>query len=1128
MRVLPAVLLALLCLAAAGPALAGPLDMVINVVSNRADLISGGDALVEVVPPPDVNTSDVRVSLNGADVTGAFAVRDNGRFMGLLVDLLVGDNVVVASVDPSAPGRRPRAQITITNYKIGGPVFSGAQLQPWVCARPAVTPVVVTVPGTSLTATVNSRASALADGPITDPDFVAENGDCNATTSRAFFYQPKEREGGTCVFSNAGTNRCFEPYNSASPPADDAIANFTNDRGDIVKSIIVLERGTVDRAMYQLVTFYDPTKAIAPWAPQRGWNGKLLWKMGASASVSRFQSPPATGVFDDKALRRGFMVASSSFTDHGTNSNDTFGAEVMVMIKEHIAENYGPIRYTIGDGCSGGSIMQHSISGAYPGLLNAIQPNCSFSDTQTTFIEIADCGILQNKYYTTPNGSALTAAQRAAINGHSNTGFCNAWIISFLNAGNPAVQGNCGSGWPAALTYSTTSSPPRGNGVRCTGADHDAGMVGTFVDTDGNTKANQPGDNVGVQYGLKPLHDGLITPEQFVQLNEGAGGYNADLVWTGAPGGNVSAGLIIPAPRQTAREDVLKTYYSGGLVSDGRQLAKLPIIDLRGNQASAGDIHMNWRAWATRDRLDRQYGEHANHLIWAYNGGGGAGTPGAALVLRSFLLLDQWLANIENDPTPLPIELKVRANKPVDAHDMCLTNTGATEPLVDVGLGNPACPVTFQASPRQAAGGPLAENVFKCSLKPLDLSDPAYGGATFTTDQQMRLAAVFPTGVCDWSKLGVGQVPEVPYTTFKDGPGGKPLGDPPVSMAVNQPPDALCTNVTASASSSCTATASVNNGSTDPDGDAITLMQSPAGPYGLGATGVTLTATDASGLSSSCMGTVTVVDTTPPTITCPAPVTAECTGNSAATVNVAPATATDNCSVLTVQGPSGANVFPLGTTNVTFTATDGSGNKASCATSVTVADTTAPSISCPAPMIVECTGNSSATVTPGAATAVDVCTGVTVQNPPAGVFPLGTTTVAYTATDQVGHQAACTSTITVVDTTGPTIGGVTASPNVLWPANHKFVPVTIGVTASDTCTGATPSCHVTAVSVNEPVNASSGSPFQITGPLSLNLLAERNGNGTGRVYSVDVQCADAAGNVAVKTVTVSVPHDQRN
>ena len=58
----------------------------------------------------------------------------------------------------------------------------------------------------------------------------------------------------------------------------------------------MLERGTMDRAIYQLVTFYDPTKTQVPWAPQRGWNGKLLWRMGASASVSRFQTAPGTSV----------------------------------------------------------------------------------------------------------------------------------------------------------------------------------------------------------------------------------------------------------------------------------------------------------------------------------------------------------------------------------------------------------------------------------------------------------------------------------------------------------------------------------------------------------------------------------------------------------------------------------------------------------------------------------------------------------------------------------------------------------------------------------------------------------------------------------------------------------------
>jgi len=85
---------------------------------------------------------------------------------------------------------------------------------------------------------------------------------------------------------------------------------------------------------------------------------------------------------------------------------------------------------------------------------------------------------------------------------------------------------------------------------------------------------------------------------------------------------------------------------------------------------------------------------------------------------------------------------------------------------------------------------------------------------------------------------------------------------------VNQPPVAVCQNVTVAAGLSCTASASIDNGPYDPDGDPITLSQLPAGPYPLGNSVVTLTATDSKGSSSQCTGTVIVADNTPPTINC--------------------------------------------------------------------------------------------------------------------------------------------------------------------------------------------------------------------------------------------------------------------
>jgi subtilisin-like proprotein convertase family protein len=93
-----------------------------------------------------------------------------------------------------------------------------------------------------------------------------------------------------------------------------------------------------------------------------------------------------------------------------------------------------------------------------------------------------------------------------------------------------------------------------------------------------------------------------------------------------------------------------------------------------------------------------------------------------------------------------------------------------------------------------------------------------------------------------------------------------------IDYSTNRPPVAVCQPVTVSADGgTCTAAASIDGGSSDPDGDSLTLSQIPAGPYPLGTTSVTLTATDPHGESDSCNATVTVVDNTPPVVACNAP-----------------------------------------------------------------------------------------------------------------------------------------------------------------------------------------------------------------------------------------------------------------
>jgi len=110
------------------------------------------------------------------------------------------------------------------------------------------------------------------------------------------------------------------------------------------------------------------------------------------------------------------------------------------------------------------------------------------------------------------------------------------------------------------------------------------------------------------------------------------------------------------------------------------------------------------------------------------------------------------------------------------------------------------------------------------------------------------------------------------------------------------------------------------------------------------------------------------------------------------------------------------------------------------------------------------------------------------------------------------------------DITPPTVQSVTASPSVLWPPNHKMVPVELTVAATDSCGIA--GSKIVSVTSNEPQDGKEPD-WQITGNLSLLLRADRTGSGVGRTYVITVEVTDPAGNKTDQTTTVVVPHDQR-
>ena len=151
-----------------------------------------------------------------------------------------------------------------------------------------------------------------------------------------------------------------------------------------------------------------------------------------------------------------------------------------------------------------------------------------------------------------------------------------------------------------------------------------------------------------------------------------------------------------------------------------------------------------------------------------------------------------------------------------------------------------------------------------------------------------------------------------------------------------------------------------------------------------------------------------------------------------------PATA-DNCSVASVTNDAPSS-FPIGTTTVTYTVTDGSGNTTTGKQYVVVSDTGAPSITAPPAITVAANiACSAGGFTLGAPTATDNNGIASITNNAPSLFPLGLTTVTYTATDSSGNIATATQLVTVVDTTAPGIGllGTKNLPGITGPSSSQ-------------------------------------------------------------------------------------------
>ena len=784
---------------AAFPAAAHDDDDGIEIVtlSNRADLVSGGDALVEVRVPGKTSLSKVKLKLNGTDITSAFTANAGAHTLrGLVTGLAVGRNELSAD---DGKGHAKEVRLTVTNHPIGGPVLSGPQITPFFCATNVFVPATATSPAPNF--------SGLST-PATDAQ-------CNIATEFKLYYRtttagcsfgipdPTPGVGVTATTPpnpvSPPTNACFRPYTPGTTPPD--LATTTTDAGMTVPYIVRVERGTMNRGIYDIAVLFNPAQ---PWtsgaAPQAQWNGKILYQFGASTGQPRRQARTASTWTNDAALSRGYLVAQNSMTDSSLNSNRVSMSETVMMMKEHVGDRYGQVKFTMGSGCSGGSINSNMNASIMPGNLDGITISCAFPDSETTGIEVGDCSLLAEAYnkqaWTDLQGASTPAqvnAKKAAINGHPDQTGCHGWYNAFgsngkvgnyvqravLNSASGvtgpagAMTNNCQL--PFALVYDPVTNP---NGARCHAWNWAASIFGTTPNdlsadpTD--SRALDTRDNAGVQYGLKALLSGAISSEEFVTLNEVIGGVDKD--------SNFQAG------RTVADSAALEIAYRSGIVMSGKQYAKTAVIDLRGwDDAGTSPpgipIHYQWRSFSIRERLDLEYGDHGNQVMWRFSNGLLPAGASASLTLEAFVMMDQWLTALKADASHRRIEDKVRSSKPAAAVDFCIVPVSAENPAGRE-FNMAACEskdprFKVGSSPRQVAGGALSENILKCQLKPLSSAD--YSPVVLSSAQLARLQTVFPDGVCDWSERGVGQVRARSPRDYTDGPGGEQLHRAPES-----------------------------------------------------------------------------------------------------------------------------------------------------------------------------------------------------------------------------------------------------------------------------------------------------------------------------------------------------------
>jgi hypothetical protein len=724
----------------------------IDVLSSRADQVSGGDALLRVRLGRGDDPRGVSVTRDGADVTAAFHP-DGGSLVGRVTGLRLGWNTV------RARSRHGAASLRLRDFPVSGPIFSGPHQQPFLCTTERNglgQPLVDDHDGQGMRVFAGDR-----NGPV-----IGWSRDCGATTVVDYLYRST---GGAFKAVPADGGR----------PAD--LARTTTLDGRTVDYVVRRERGTINRFIYA-ITMLAPFGEDRAHQDDGAWNRRVIYHFDGGVGIGHSQGSLSTdATLYDPGLAKGNAVIYSTGTRTDTHYNLILGGETALMTKEHFIEEHGVPDYTVGVGGSGGGIQQYIYGQNYgTRVIDAAIPQYSYPDMTTQTIHVGDCELLE--YYMDVTDAADPKWKK----------WSNRSLLEGLNAsdtlpnpynGNKPGSTECVNGWrgltPLALNPRWTSDNDPGwqimdppgvkDTVKWTHWDDARNVYG--VGPDGY--ARSPWDNVGVQYGLTALRDQAITPAEFLDLNARVGGWKAgrDMVQEGCPYVPAACsdpaqfdpwssrnmrlspdGGTTPAPRTSGDPIAARNAAGSGLVFRGR--IDIPIIDWRHYLEDQLNMHNTRQSFVERRRMLDYDGNAANQVIWFTDA-----RPSAQFdqTPQALAVMDQWMAGIRGHP-----ERGVAGNKPPLAVDRCFDTQGnpiAAGPHVWDGIldGRPAGTCTrkfpIHGTSRTVAGGPFEGDVYQCRRQSVGaaVARGVYGSWRPDAAQRRRLEQIFPTGVCDYT-----------------------------------------------------------------------------------------------------------------------------------------------------------------------------------------------------------------------------------------------------------------------------------------------------------------------------------------------------------------------------------------